>query len=107
VAHSGILEFDSIHEMVQSHVRISPAQTCEEGRQKAAEGYERISSESAEQQIEPNDIRLQTPDGSDQPIHSCGIIEGPAAHYGETFRLCADPRKFVRQHSKTKERVSL
>jgi hypothetical protein len=58
VAHSGILEFDGIHEMVQSHVGISPPQTCEQGRQKAAEGYERIPPESAEQQIEPNDIRL-------------------------------------------------
>src|SRR5215469_12823970 len=40
VAHAGILEFDGIHEMVQSHVRISPPQTCEQRRQEAAEGYE-------------------------------------------------------------------
>jgi hypothetical protein len=58
VAHSGVLEFDGIHEMVQGHVSVSPPQTCEKGRQEAAEGYERISPESAEQQIEPNDIRL-------------------------------------------------
>jgi hypothetical protein len=58
VAHSGIPEFDGIHEMVQSHVSISPPQAREEGRHQAAEGCERISAESAEQQIEPNDIRL-------------------------------------------------
>jgi hypothetical protein len=93
--------------MVQGHVSISPPQAREEGRHEAAEGHERISPESAEQQIEPNDIRLETPDGSDQPIYGCGIIEGPAPQYGETFGLGADLRNFIGQNSETKKRVPL
>jgi hypothetical protein len=107
VAHSGVLEFDRIHEMVQSHVSISPSQAREEGRHEAAEGGERVPAESAEQKIEPNDIRLETADGSDQPIHRCGIIEGPAPDYGETFGLGPDLRKLIRENRETKERVSL
>jgi hypothetical protein len=56
VAHACILQYDGIHEMVQSHMGVSSTQACEQGRHEAAESYEWISTEGAEQQIEPDHI---------------------------------------------------
>lgn len=68
VTDASILEFDSIHEVVQSHVGISSSQAREQRRHESAESHKRVSAKSAEQQIEPNDIWFQSTDRSDQPI---------------------------------------
>ncbi len=65
MAHAYVLQFDRIHEVVQSHMGIPSTQPGEQRRHEAAESYEWVSAKSAEQQIEPDHIRLQAPDSSD------------------------------------------
>jgi hypothetical protein len=107
VAHAYVLQFDRIHKMVQSHMGISSTEAGEQRRHETAERYERVSAKGAEQQIKPDHIRLQAPDGSDQPIDRGGIVERPAPHYGEALPLLKSCWKFIREHSKAKERISL
>jgi hypothetical protein len=48
-AHTYILQFHGIHEMVQSHMGVPSTETCEQGGHEAAESYEWVSAKSAEQ----------------------------------------------------------
>ena len=86
---------------------ISSTQAGKQRRHEAAESDERISAKGAEEQIKPDHIRLQAPDGFDQPIDRGGIVERPAPQYREALPLLKSCWKFIRKHSQAKERISL
>jgi hypothetical protein len=107
MAHSCVLQFDRIHEVVQSHMGISSTQARKQRRHEAAESDEWVPAKGTEQQIKPDHIRLQATDSSDQAIDRGGIVERPAPQYGEALSLLKSCWKFIRKHSKAKERISL
>ena len=107
VAHAYVLQFDRIHEVVQSHMGITSTQAGEQRRHEAAESDEWVSAKGTEQQIKPDHIRLQAPNGSDQPIDRGGIVERPAPQYREALALLKSCWKFIRKHSQAQERISL
>ena len=107
MAHACVLQFHRIHEVVQSHMCISSTETGEQRRHEAAESDEWVSAKGAEQQIKPDHVRLQPPDGSDQPVDRCGVVERPAPQYRKALPLLKSSWKFIRKHSKAQERISL
>jgi hypothetical protein len=107
VANAYVLQFDRVHEVVQSHMGVSSTEASEQRRHEAAESDEWVSAKGAEQQIKPDDIRLQAPDGSDQPIDGGRIVERPAPQYREALPLLKSCWKFIRKHSKAKKAISL
>ena len=107
MAHSCVLQFNRVHEVMQSHMGISPTQARKQRRHEAAEGDEWVPAKGAEQKIKPDHIRLQAPDGSDQPIDRGGIVERPAPQYREALPLLKSCWELIRKHSKAQERISL
>lgn len=53
-----VLQIDRVHEVMQGDVSVAAAQTCQQRSEQPEESIEGIAAEGAEQQIEPNDIRL-------------------------------------------------
>ena len=86
---------------------VSSAHAHEQGRHEPAESYEGVSAKGAEQQIEPDHIRLQTPDSSDQPIDRGGIVERPAPQYREAVPLLMSSWNLIRKNGKAEKRISL
>ena len=56
--HTRVLQFNRIHQVVQGHMGIIAAQTGQYGRHQPRKSNHGIASKSAEQQIEPNHVRL-------------------------------------------------
>jgi hypothetical protein len=107
VLHAGIFEFDRIHEVMQSHMRISPAQARQQGGHQAAEGDEWISAECAEQKIEPDNIGLQMTDVFYELVYGPWIVERPATQHSEAVPLLLSYRKLVRKHSEAEKGIAL
>ena len=59
VADSGVLEFYRIHKVVQRDVGVTAAQTRQKRCHEAGESDQGITSESAEQKIEPDYVGFQ------------------------------------------------
>jgi hypothetical protein len=64
---------------MQGDVSVAAAQSSEQRRHEAGEGHHRITTECAEQQIEPDDIGLKPVQGFQQSIEAAWIVERPAA----------------------------
>jgi len=107
MAYTRIFQFDRVHQVVQGNVRVTSTQTGEHGRHKTTKGDEWISAESAEQQIEPHDVGLQTLDGADQAKNSSRIIERPTPQNGKPLRFLVISRELIREYRKVKKRVAL
>ncbi len=105
--HSDIFEFHGVHQMVQRHVGIAAAQAREQGSHEAGKGYERIASECAEQQIEPNHVGLKTLESFQQAECAAGVVERPAAQDAEPAGLDVLRRDFVGQNGKAEKRITL
>jgi hypothetical protein len=83
MAHPGVLQIHRIHQMVERHMRVAPTQTGEHRCNKSGEGYQRIASEGAEQEVEPHYVRLDLPDRAQNADGAGRIVEGPAAIHRE------------------------
>lgn len=75
MANSDVLEFHSIHQVMQRNVGIAATQAGEQRRHQARKSYERITTERTEQQIKPDDIRLDPMEGLQQAKYAARIIE--------------------------------
>ena len=107
MAHSCVLQFDRIHEVMQGNMGVSSTQARKQRGHEAAESDEWVPAEGAEQQIKPDHIRLQAPNSSDQPIDRGGVVERPAPHYREALPLLKSCWKFIRKYRKAQKRISL
>lgn len=58
--HAYVFQFDGVDQVMQGHVRVMSAQTCEQRGHQAAESDDWILAKGAEEQIEPDDVRFQT-----------------------------------------------
>ena len=85
--HTHIFELYRIHEVVQGNVRVAAAQARQKRRHQSGKRHQGIAAKGAEQQIKPDDIRLEAPQRAKQPIRTRGIVERPAAHNVKTFWL--------------------
>ncbi len=74
-ANSRVLQIDGIHQVMQRDMGVAAIQPCEKRRHQSKESNQRIAPERAEQQIEPDDIRLQFADRLNDAAHTAGIIE--------------------------------
>jgi hypothetical protein len=59
VTDSGVLEFYRIHQMVQCDVRVTSAQACQKRCHQAGKSDQGVTSERAEQKIEPDYVGFQ------------------------------------------------
>jgi hypothetical protein len=107
MAHSCVFQFDRIHEVMQGHMCISSTQARKQRRHEPAESDEWVPAKGAKQQIKPDDVGLQAPNSSDQPIDRGWVVERPAPQYRKAVPLLKSCRKFIRKHSQAKERISL
>lgn len=57
---------------------VTAAEPCQQRSHQAAESHKGITTEGAEEQVEPNDVGLQTLDRRHQTKRACWIIERPA-----------------------------
>lgn len=86
---------------------IVSAEACQQRSHQPAESYQRIPPECAEQQVEPNYIRLHAPQHPDQAQDASRVVEGPATHDRKSLRLDVLPGEFVRQHGEIEKRITL
>jgi hypothetical protein len=93
--HPGVLQVDSVHQMMQSDVGIAATQPRQQRRQKPQKSVDRIPAKSTEEQIEPHHIGLQMADRLRQSKGSCGIVEGPATLNVETLQLGLSRGEFI------------
>ena len=107
VTNAGILQFDRIHQVMKSNVRIAAAQAREQGRHQSGESYNWIAAECAKEQIEPDHIRLEPMQGLQKAEHAARIVKRPAALNAESRLLDMIGWEFVGQNGKTKERITL
>jgi hypothetical protein len=104
---TNVLQFHRVHQMMQGYVRVAAANAGKKRRHQATECDHRISSERAEEKIEPDHIRLNPPERIHQPEDARRSVERPATIDCESFEFVMAVRKFVGQHRKAEERIAL
>jgi len=76
---------------------IFPSRTRYQGQHQSGKSIQRFVAEGAEEQIEPNDIRLTFSQLRQQAKDTGGTIWRPAAHDGKAFNFWFWLGKFVSQ----------
>jgi hypothetical protein len=61
-AYSSVFQVDGIHEMVQCHMGVAAAQAGQQWSHQSGKRNQGIAAESAEQEVEPDDVGLQFPE---------------------------------------------
>ncbi|MGE5055735.1 MAG: hypothetical protein ACM3WP_16375 [Acidobacteriota bacterium] len=107
VPNSDILQLHRIHQVMKCDVRVAATQTGKKGRHQTAERNQRIPAEGAEQQVEPDDVRLELAQRFQQPIRTRGIIEGPATDHRKSIQLRGFAGQLICQNGEVKERIAL
>lgn len=106
MTNAHVFEFYGIHQVMQRNVGITATQAGEQRRHQARKSYERVTAERAEEQIKPDDIRLQPVQGFQQPEYAAGSIEGPAAEDSKSFGFDMVLWQFVGQNSEAEKRIA-
>jgi hypothetical protein len=75
VTNAGILQIYGIHQVVQGDMGIAAGEASEERSKQPGKGDERIASKSAEEQIEPYNVRLQPSNGAKKSNRAEWVIE--------------------------------
>jgi hypothetical protein len=75
VTNAGILQVYGVHQMVQGDMGVTASQTREERSKQPGKRDERIASKSAEEQIEPHNVRLQPSNGAQKSNRAEWVIE--------------------------------
>jgi hypothetical protein len=86
-AHARILEIHGLHELVESHMGVEAGGPNHCWKRHSQERGQRLATEAGETQIEPYDIRLNMPDGSQQPYRIAQAVERPASNDGLARQL--------------------
>jgi len=105
--HSSVLQVDGIHEMVQRHMGVAAAQAGQQWSQQSGERDEGIAAESAEQQVEPDDVGLQLPERAQQPNRTGGVVERPAALHRKAIQFRLDWCHLIGKDRQAQERIAL
>lgn len=87
-------------------MRVASAEAREQRRQQTEEGIDGIAAKCAEQQVEPNHVRLLPAQHFQQSKNAQRIIEGPASFDGEALQFRFAGRDLVGQDRKGKERIA-
>jgi hypothetical protein len=87
VTNTGILQLYRVHQMMKSHVGIAATQTREQGRHQSRESDHWVAAECAEQEIEPDYIRLEPMQRLQETKNTARIVERPAAQDAEARLL--------------------
>jgi hypothetical protein len=59
VTNTGVIQIDSVHQVMQSDVRVASIQARKERSEQPKKCVDRIATKGAEEQVEPNHIRLE------------------------------------------------
>ena len=73
--HVRIAQVDGVHQVMEGDMRVVAAQTSEQWRRQTGKRGQRVVAKCAEQQVEPDHIRLQLVQQVQQP-HRAGEIVG-------------------------------
>src|SRR3984957_21323883 len=92
---------------MQRDVRVAAVQAGEQRRHQAGKGDQRIAAESAEDQIEPDDVGADLIHRANETQNSRGLIERRAAPAGKSVELRVAGRKFVTQDGEFKRGIPL
>lgn len=101
-----ILQIDGIHQVVQGHVRVAPAHARQHGGKQPEKSVNRISPKRAEQQVEPDHIRLKPGNRSEKMRRVHRVVERPAALHGESLELGLPGRNFVGKDRQAEKRIA-
>jgi len=75
VSNARILQFYCIHQMMQSYVCVTATQSRKQRSHESAKSYEGVTAKCTEEEIEPDDIRLQTLQRRDEAKHARWMVE--------------------------------
>jgi len=92
---------------MQRNVGVAASQPRQQRRHQAGKSDKRISAKGAEQQIEPNHVRLQAVQCFQQLEQVPGVVEGPAPHYRKALGLGMVFLQLVSQNREVEERIAL
>lgn len=86
---------------------VSTAKSCQQRSHQSSEGYEGVTAKSAEKEVEPHYIRLQTLDRGHEAEYACRVIERPATQHRKVPQFLMAPREFVGQNREIQEGIAL
>ena len=86
---------------------ISPAEPCQQRSHEAAECYDRIAAECAEQQVEPDYVWLEPTQSAHQPNDACRMVERPTSQHGKSIKLCLIGRQLISEDCEIEEWIAL
>jgi hypothetical protein len=85
--YARILQVNGVHQVVQGNVRVAAAQTHHQRRKQSQERVQRITPKCAEQQIEPNYVRLTFIERFQKANRTQRIVERPTAINREALKF--------------------
>lgn len=107
MANAGIFQIHGVHEVMQRHMGIASAEARQQRSEESGKGDQGIAAEGAEQQVEPNHVRLDFADGL-QDVGSAGrVVEGPAALHGKALDFGVSLGDFVGENGQADEGIAL
>lgn len=98
MAHSGVLQIYGIHQMVERHVGIAASQPHKQRCHQSREGDHRAVTERAKDEIEPDDVRLQSVYRPNETNNTRRAVVRPAALDRETVQFRVSRRQFIGQY---------
>ncbi len=104
--HVRIPQVDRVHQVMKGDVSVVPAQTGEQRGRQTAESGQRVIAKRAEQQVEPDYVRLQLVQQAQQPARAARIVGGPAPANVKLLQFRFAVRQLIGQHRETEERVA-
>src|SRR5580704_19032282 len=102
-----ILEVRGVHKVMQGDISVEAGQADQRRRNQTCKCNERVTSEGAVKQVEPNHVRLQLVQPAQESNGTCRIIERPTSFYRKPIELLKRGRYFIRQDGKAHERIGL
>jgi hypothetical protein len=107
VANSDILQFHCVHQVMKCDMCIAAAQASQQRRHQPPERDQRIPAEGAEQQVEPNNVGLQTVQSFQQAVRTGRIIERPTTNNRKAIQFRALAGQLICQNGQAEEGITL
>src|SRR5580704_16361169 len=92
---------------MQRNVGVAAAQSRQQWSHQSGKSDQWITAERAEQQIEPNHIRLKSMQRLQQTESTTRVIERPATQNSKSCGLCMGLWQFVGQNGQAEKRIPL
>lgn len=101
--HTRIVEVHGVHQVVQRYMGVVAIQPAQQRKSEPAKSDRRLATKRSEQQVEPNNVRLEFSDPPQQPPGTAGVVERPATMDRIAVQFRLSTRQLVGQYGQAQE----